>query len=161
MPYSSPLPPFFIGSIMIKVTFRYVDKSRVLQQALKNAANDRRRLSRAGGYIRTVARRSIRKRKSRAAPGKPPTNRLGHLKNMIMFGVGTASVIVGPMVRSRKTGAPRALEYGGTSSVYISKPRKGRRKGWQRARIQKRPFMRPALAKSQDKVLDMWKNAVS
>ena len=49
-------------------------------------------LSKFGAYVRRTARRSIRKRKRRSRPGKPPSSHSGLLKRFIFFGYGTSTV---------------------------------------------------------------------
>src|SRR5690606_907792 len=81
-------------------------------------AAKRRVLSKAGVFIRTAARTSIRKRKGSAPPGKPPHSHGGSLRRLILFGYDRAndSVVVGP-VGFKDSVAPRALEHGGTTVV--------------------------------------------
>lgn len=82
----------------------------------------RRAFSRAGGYIRATAKRSIKKRQGTSKPGDPPYSHTGLLKNFIFFSYDPhqKSVIVGPekLTRRGAEGAPKALEYGGTVQGY-------------------------------------------
>jgi len=79
-------------------------------------------LSKGGGFIRTVARRSMRRRKAASQPGQPPS---AHSKSkqyprgpllkdrlFYQYDPATRSVVVGPEQLGRGT-APRTLELGG------------------------------------------------
>lgn len=84
----------------------------------------RRVLMHVGGFVRTVARRSIRKRAhdKYSKPGNPPfSHGEGRLRNGIFFGAdGDRAVVIGPQLDngSRSTAAgqqtvPSLLEFGG------------------------------------------------
>lgn len=99
----------------------------------------RKALSKAGAFIRTAARTSIRKHKGSAAPGSPPHSHEGSLRRLILFGYDKASdsMVVGP-VGFEKSIAPSALEYGGRTTVT------GKRRGRPDTRVVKiaaRPYM--------------------
>ncbi len=112
-------------------------------------------LSKAGAFIRTVARTSIRKRKGSAPPGSPPHSHVGLLRNFILFGYDRASdsVVVGPAKLNKSTEAPRVLEHGGVTTV--TKFARGRLRK-RRVRIKARPFMGPALEKERPKLPKLW-----
>jgi hypothetical protein len=92
-------------------------------------AAEKRTLSRAGAFVRTRARGSIRRRKRASNPGQPPTNRTGILKRFIFFGYepATSSVVIGPTKTNQvfwgptgrpETGTvPNVLEFGGTVGI--------------------------------------------
>jgi len=131
-------------------------------ERVKRAADTATRtvLSKAGAFIRTAAKSSIRKRKAISAPGQPPSSHTGLLKRFIFFGYDAdrKTVVVGPMRLNQKIGAaPEALEHGGPSTV-VSGLRNRRRK--RRIRIQARPFMGPAMAKEAPKFPGLWANSV-
>lgn len=121
-------------------------------------AAKRRVLSKAGAFIRTAARTSIRKRKGSAPPGKPPHSHEGSLRRLILFGYDRAneSVVVGP-VGFKNSVAPRALEHGGTT-VVLSRQR-GRLQT-RKVRIAARPYMAPALERERPKLPLLWRNSV-
>lgn len=104
-------------------------------------------LVRAGALVRTIARRSIRKRKKSARPGQPPSSHTGMLKRFIFFSADREreEVVVGPMKlssvesRNQNPPAPAAIEFGATVQ----------QRGRQR-RYKGNPFMGPA----QDKALE-------
>jgi len=135
----------------------FFDRKKVIRAA--DRAN-RRILSKAGAFIRTTAKHSIRKRKAASPPGSPPSSHTGLLRRFIFFGYERSrqTVVVGPMRLNQKAGtAPAALEYGGTS-VVVEGTRRRRRK--RRVRIAARPFMGPALAKEAPKFPKLWMNSV-
>lgn len=121
-------------------------------------AAKRRVFSKAGAFIRTAARTSIRKRKGSAPPGKPPHSHEGSLRRLILFGYDRAneSVVVGP-VGFKNSVAPRALEHGGTT-VVLSR-RRGRLQT-RKVRIAARPYMAPALERERPKLPLLWRNSV-
>lgn len=108
-------------------------------------------LTRAGAYVRQVARRSIKKRKHvTSAPGKPPYEH-GTFRNTIRFAVDKINRVayVGAMrINRSKPGtapAPQTLEFGGLSSPG-RKPRWWRRKNAEKVtgRIQLAEYIRNA-----------------
>ena len=124
-----------------------------------DAAN-RRNLSKAGAFVRTTARSSIRKRKEISAPGQPPSSHTGLLKRFIFFGYDAdrKTVVIGPMRLNQKIGAaPEALEHGGSSVVCPGGRRHRKRR---RIRVQARPFMGPAMQKEAPKFPKLWANSV-
>ena len=95
----------------------FFDTDRVKRAA---GAAARRNLSRAGAFVRTAARSSIRKRKAVSAPGQPPSSHTGLLRKFIFFGYDPArkTVVVGPMRLNQKIGAAaEAREHGGESAL--------------------------------------------
>jgi len=113
--------------------------------------------------VRSIAQRSIRRRKRKSEPGKPPSSHVGYLREYIAFvqsgTVWRPSVVVGPVLLPGNsavidTPIPGVLEYGGYS--YIWRGTHGRY--WrERAHIRPRPFMRPALDKAWDRYLQWWR----
>jgi hypothetical protein len=131
-------------------------------ERVKRAADTatRKVLSKAGAFIRTAAKSSIRKRKAISAPGQPPSSHAGLLKRFIFFGYDAdrKTVVVGPMRLNQKIGAaPEALEHGGPSTV-VSGLRGKRRK--RRIRIAARPYMGPAMVKVMPKFPGLWANSI-
>lgn len=115
-------------------------------------------LSKAGAFIRTTAKHSIRTKKGPAPPGRPPHSHEGSLRRLILFGYDRASdsVVVGP-VGFRKSTAPNVLEFGGTTQV---KTRRRGRVVKQKARIEMRAYMGPALEKERPKLPRLWAGSV-
>jgi len=136
----------------------FFDTERVKRAA---DAATRTNLSKAGAFIRTTARHSLRRRRGTSAPGSPPHSHTGLLKRFIFFGYDAArkTVVVGPMRLNQKVGnAPEALESGGTSVALVGSRRGGRKR--RRIRIRARPFMGPALRKEAPKFPKLWANSV-
>lgn len=104
----------------------------------------RRALSKAGAYVRTRARTSIRRKRGRSAPGRPPHGHTGLLRGGIYFAYDELrdNVIVGA-AKLRSGSAAQALEHGGPSTAITW--RRGRRQR-RRIYVRRRPFMAPALA---------------
>ena len=112
---------------------RFFFNRKVVIEAMDKAT--RSALSKAGAFIRTRARTSMRRRKAVSTPGQPPSVHAGQLKDRLYFAFDPASksVVIGPE-RYAKAEAPSLLEFGGTAT------RKGKP-----ARYRPRPFMAPAL----------------
>jgi hypothetical protein len=164
--------------IDLKIKKLFFDRKRITDAV--DAARVRV-LARAGGLVRTIARRSIRKRKDKVSlPGNPP---FGHgaelLKRFIFFGYDphADSVVIGPAKLNRSGDAPHLLEFGGTTTLKRAKTirvgpqgrnRRGqftrgerkRLKAGTRLRYQPRPFMGPALQKAAPKLPELWRNSV-
>jgi len=142
--------------IDLRIKSLFFDREKVVRAVDKAK---RAVLSRAGAFIRTAARTSIRKRKGSAPPGSPPHSHVGLLRNFIFFGYDrqSDSVVVGPAKLNRATEAPRVLEHGGTTTVTrFSRGRIRKR----RVRVNARPFMGPALEKERQKLPKLWANSV-
>jgi hypothetical protein len=135
----------------------FFDRRRVTDAVDKAA---RGVLSKAGAFIRTTARHSIRTRAGTSPPGRPPYSHAGLLKRFIFFGydAGRKTVVVGPMRLNQKVGnAPEALEYGGVSEAVVGLRHSRKRR---RVRIKARPYMGPALQKELPKFPSLWANSV-
>lgn len=100
--------------------------------AVKDAMSEaaRRGMMRTGGYLRTIARNSMKKAIGASAPGSPPNVHVGTLKNLLFFAYDAASksVVVGPVALGNSD-VPRVLEFSGRG-------------------IDKRPYMKPAQEQS-------------
>lgn len=151
---------------MIDITIKeaFFDRPAV-EKAIGKAR--KKSLSKAGAFVMTRSRRSIRRTDSYSKPGNPPHTRKGsRFKNTILFryDFGTRTVVVGPTKLNAKSdvpkdGVPAALEFGTTHVSkrvrYVPAPGGGRtRTGKPRVvRLPKgtkltyeaRPFMGPAL----------------
>lgn len=133
----------------------FFDRPKV-QRAVDKAR--RKVLSKAGAFVRTSAKSSIRKRKGISRPGNPPHSHTGLVRRFILFGYdhATDSVVVGP-VKIKSGRAVESLEYGGKSTA--NSRRRGRR--IQRAvTVRARPFMRPAMKKELPKFPELWRNSI-
>lgn len=135
----------------IRVDFHLFFDRRSIARAVDRAR--RRALVRSGAYVRTVAKRSIRRRKGPSRPGQPPHSHVGLLRDQIFYAYDPRreSVVVGPRVFHEARDVPGVLEFGGTLPVG---PR-GRA-----ARYPARPYMGPALERSEPKLAEFWRNSV-
>lgn len=128
----------------------------------------RRALARSGGYVRTVARNSMRRDARPSPPGRPPRVKTGLLKANIFhaYDARTNSVVIGPAALSNRPVAPERLEFGARFSVkdrWIpehlapgrdAKGRFERRTRWTKytgpVTLAPRPYMLPALQRSEN-----------
>lgn len=136
----------------------------------------RRVLSKFGAYVRQTAKRSIkrprrktlaemspievaryrasgRKPAAPSAPGTPPRNQYGLLRQFMLFWYSPRerSVTIGPAKLPGKHGdVPGVLEHGGTTVNRRGKV----------VYIAARPYMGPALEKELPKLEPMWRNSV-
>ncbi|MCC5786883.1 MAG: hypothetical protein JJU33_09300 [Phycisphaerales bacterium] len=147
--------------IDLQIKAMFFDRPRV-QRAVSHA--NRRALSRAGAFVRTRARTSMRKRRGTSRPGQPPHAHEGSLRRMILFGYEPTreSVVVGP-VGFRSSTAPNVLEFGGRTTVVRRRrsARRGQRVIKTRVRIAPRPYMAPALEKERPKLPALWRDSVT
>ena len=110
--------------------------------------------------IRNAQGRLVFRRLRASKPGDPPFSRTGLLKKFIFFSFDSdrRSVVIGPTLINKPTGAPETLEYGGT----VDAPRWWKQDGkpMRRVRIEKRPYMQPAFDKERKSMPQMWKDAI-
>lgn len=146
--------------IDLRIKAMFFDRPRV-QMAVSHA--NRRVLSRAGAFVRTRARTSMRKRRGTSPPGQPPYAHEGSLRRMILFGYEPSreTVLVGP-VGFRSSTVPNVLEFGGRTTVVRRRrsARRGPRVVKTRVRIAARPYMAPALNKERPNLPALWRNSV-
>ena len=135
----------------------FFDRKAVLRAV---DAATRRTLSRAGAYVRAAARKSVRSRAGTSKSGHAPHSHTGLLKRFIFFAYDPSarSVIIGPArLRGRGYGeAPALLELGGRASWTVN----GRGGRTYHPRYKARPYMGPALKRSQRALPDLWANSV-
>jgi len=141
--------------ITMQIKSLFFDKQTVLRAVDKAK---RAVLSKAGAFIRTTAKHSIRTKKGSAPAGQPPHSHEGSLRRLIYFGYDPASdsVVVGPVGFKRST-APNVLEFGGKTEV--SRRRRGKVVRT-RVTIDQRPFMGPALEKERPQLPKCWGGSV-
>lgn len=141
---------------------------RAVEKALDKGA--REAMTRIGGYVRTTAKRSMRKpgkskRTRTSQPGKPPRRHTGVLRDRIFFvyDENKKAVVIGPLKwtapksKLKPTGGAKSaasvLEHGGwvTGQTNQKTNTKGKYlKGQQRSiYIEPRPYMGPALEKAR------------
>lgn len=167
--------------INIKVREAFFDRPAVIKAIGKARV---KALSRAGAFVMTGARRSIRRSPNYSKPGRPPTTRKGsRFKNTILFRYdkATRSVVVGPTKLNAKgdvpkDGVPAILERGGTHTTRrvryvpakgggvtrLGKPKLHRVPAGASMRYEARPFMGPALRReiAAGKIPAAFKNSV-
>jgi hypothetical protein len=141
--------------ITMRIKDLFFDKPIVLRAVDKAK---RAVLSKAGAYITTTAKHSIRSRKTPAPPGQPPHSHKGTLRRLIFFAYDRSrdSVVVGP-VGLGSSNVPHILEFGGKTQI------KRRRHGKVvrvRAKISPHPFMGPALEKERPQFPKRWAGSV-
>ena len=116
---------------------------------------ERKVLSKFGAFVWRRSKSSIRKRKKVSKPGQPPSSHVGLLRNLIYFTFDASahSVVIGPVLINRPTGAPETLEYGGVIAIDDGKQIR-------RVPIAPRPYMGPAYEAEKPKLPDMWKDSI-
>jgi hypothetical protein len=128
----------------------------------------RKVLSKAGAFIRTAAKTSIRKREGSApgGAGAPPHSHEGSLppqRRLILFGYDKPndSVVVGPVgFKKSAPPAPSVLEYGGDTVVFRRLGGRGGKLTSQKVKIAPRPYMAPALEKERPNLPLLWRNSI-
>jgi hypothetical protein len=131
-------------------TDMFFDRAKVIAAIEKGTESTE---SKAGAFIMTRARSSIRPRKRSATPGSPPSSHVGDLRNRIFFGYDThtKTTVIGPQLyRSNNPTIPHVLEFGGTLRSYKGTDLK----------YHAFPFMAPALAAEADKFPGLFAGAV-
>lgn len=127
-------------------------------------------MSKAGAFVRTASRQSIRTRKRESNPGDPPTNRTGLLKRNIVFVYEPEKkgVVVGPVLLNGRNGAKilQSLEFGGESETekLFFRTRDGRTVAERRRmkiQVEARPFMRPAMEREDPKFAELFRGTVT
>jgi hypothetical protein len=106
------LPPSLVRP-MWRVRDSFFDRQGVLNQISKKSASVMRSF---GALTRTIAKRSMKKRKDASEPGQPPRVIRGQLKKFIYFVYdrNSKSVVIGPIAWNSPIGiVPPILEYGG------------------------------------------------
>lgn len=103
-------------------------------------------------------------------PGSPPYSRKGLIKKFLFFSYDQSSqtVVIGPTLINKPTGAPETLEYGGDAEIeesrFVSGVKYGNRtqrlKTSRKITIAARPYMHPALNAEAPAFASLWKNSV-
>lgn len=121
---------------------------------------EKSQLSKAGAFVRRTAKTSIKsagKKGKVSRPGEPPRSHVGLLKEGIFFAFEPSerTVVIGPVLINRPTGAPETLEFGG--DVIVRSRRTGKKTA---AHVAARPFMGPALEVNAPKFPSLFTNSV-
>lgn len=172
--------------ITAKVKKQFFDRQAVIDAVGRAQA---RLFARAGAFVRTAARTSMRRRKAPAPPGKPPSvhskDSFATLRNILFaWDPRSESLVVGPVTLNQssfrgstvvKGAVPAIQEFGGVIGEHQWQRRDGT---WQRTDLRSRrfaggrpqrirraivrphPFMFPAMQKEMPKFPTLWKNAV-
>lgn len=136
--------------------------SEILEAEAKASA---RLNKRAGGLIRGIARRSVKRRKKKKSlPGNPPfthvSGNLGAKSILWDYNPRTRILRVGPTDKANTKEGMRALEFGGRAPIKLtSRQRRKYKKKYYRALIKKRPTMAPAGAAFERSYPDLYKDA--
>lgn len=144
-------------ALTIQVKKAFFDREAVIKRVDRARRSS---LSRVGGFTRTTAKRSIRKRKRSSLAGQPPSSHSGELKGGIFFSFDqrTDSVVVGPVPFSGSN-VPEVLERGGRPRVRVTKPG-GRISPKRITYVKPRPYMVPALTKTSARIPDAFAAAM-
>jgi len=140
-------------SQIARIDFRFfLDRESVVKATERG---QRRALAKGGGYVRTTARRSVRKRKRSSDPGSPPSSHEGGYKRSIFFAYdpSSESVVIGPRADfgGKNSNVPELLEFGGPATDW----RTGKA-----VTYTARPHMGPALEASESKIAQFWQDEV-
>jgi len=132
---------------LIRVKQLFFDRQAIMRYV------DRKTLhvfKRFGAFVRLVAQRSMRKRKTPAPPGQPPSARKGQLRKLIFFSFDERrkSVVVGPILLRPDSPVPALHEHSGV-----------RRYGARIAKYPKREYMKPAFRQALSKLVQFYKEA--
>ena len=144
---------------MIKINTRTFFYNRKVLRLLDKKTHSA--FIRFGSFVRTTAKRSIKrvgKKGTPSKPGQPPKSRKGLLKNFIFYGFDLAkrSVVIGPQkIYGLKGQAPSVLEYGGNVK---SKSKKGHITN---SKVSARPYMGPAFKEGKKQLANFWRNNVN
>lgn len=144
-------------------------------------------LARAGAFVRTAAKTSLKRRKKPSPPGSPPSvhskDAVANLKNIWFAKTGPYEVVVGPVGLNQRdelngnsgTGIiPPLHEFGGTMGVTeflgwdgqwhrLSKRKRIRQTTQirkRRSRYPARPFMHPALKAARAQLIKKFGNSI-
>lgn len=133
------------------------ESKRVLDRM--NAAA-RKVLMQQGAYIRKVAQNSMTPKDRPSAPGHAPRSITGLLRDFLLFSwdSSSSSVVVGPAaLKGGVAVVPRILEEGGTELATVKRGREWKK---QQVTIAPRPYMAPALERSQAQLPQLWAKSV-
>ncbi len=144
-----------------EVKLLFFDTRRVMSAV---DAATRKALSHFGGFVRAVARRSIRPAPGPSTPSTPPHSHAGLLKQHIYYAYEPTdtNVVIGPARFARRspygdTTVPEVEEYGG--DVWRRETQDGRRQR-KRHSYPARPFMHPAFEVAKQRLPDFWADSV-
>ncbi len=173
--------------ITLAVKSQFFDRQVVIDAVGRASAQA---LAKAGAFIRTGARSSMKRRKASAPPGMPPSvhapsGAFASLRNILFaFDPATKSMVIGPVALNQLSFSgnrpvsgtvPTVQEFGGDVGEFQFQRRNG---SWNRADLRSRrrfagrptrirrihvrphPFMKPAMDRELPKFPALWKNSV-
>lgn len=131
----------------------FFDRSAVLDRVDRAKTSV---LSRFGARVRRRAKRSFKRRAGASLPGAPPHSHSGLIERFILYSYDreSSSVVIGPTLIARPTGAPETLEYGGYADVPMGHGKT------EKVFIRPRPYMGPAMRAELPKLEPMWRDSV-
>lgn len=133
----------------------------------KVAVSARKVLMQQGAYIRKTAQNSMKVSDYPSRPGRPPRRITGLLSDWIIFkwDASPASVVVGPQLLAgslkKNPTIPEILEGGGSEVALVIPGKDYKIRQRRRVTIASRPYMEPALERSQAQLPKLWANSLT
>lgn len=166
--------------VSIRIKDVFFDREKVIRST---RAKDRKALSRAGAFVRTSARSSIKSRKhgTISAPGSPPFDHVGYARSQRNRALKKAGMVPLPKPKAADQRGLRVILFGydeRNHSVIIGPLRFGGKRGTSTVpqvlemggrstnykgrsiNIKARPFMRPALERELPQLPKRWASSV-
>ena len=134
---------------IVKVKQLFLDRAAVTRYFDRKTL---RVFKRFGAFVRLIAQRSMRRRKTASPPGQPPSVRKGQLRKLIFFSLDERkkSVVIGPTLLRSDSPVPALHEHSGV-----------RRYGARVAKYPKREYMKPAFREGLARLSQFFREAKS
>jgi hypothetical protein len=132
---------------IVKVKQLFLDRPAIARYVDRKTM---RVFKRFGAFVRLVAQRSMRRRKTASPPGQPPSVHKGQLRKFIFFSLDERrkSVVIGPTLLRSDSPVPALHEHSGV-----------RRYGARVAKYPKREYMKPAFREGLARLAQFYKEA--
>lgn len=132
---------------IVKVKQLFLDRPAIARYVDRKTL---RVFKRFGAFVRLVAQRSMRRRKTASPPGQPPSVHKGQLRKFIFFSFDERrkSVVIGPTLLRSDSPVPALHEHSGV-----------RRYGARVAKYPKREYMKPAFREGLARLSQFYKEA--
>jgi hypothetical protein len=132
---------------IVKVKQLFLDRPAIARYVDRKTM---RVFKRFGAFVRLVAQRSMRRRKTPSPPGQPPSVHKGQLRKFIFFSFDERrkSVVIGPTLLRSDSPVPALHEHSGV-----------RRYGARVAKYPKREYMKPAFREGLTRLAQFYKEA--
>jgi hypothetical protein len=132
---------------IVKVKQLFLDRPAIARYIDRKTL---RVFKRFGAFVRLVAQRSMRRRKTASPPGQPPSVHKGQLRKFIFFSLDERrkSVVIGPTLLRSDSPVPALHEHSGV-----------RRYGARVAKYPKREYMKPAFREGLARLAQFYKEA--